>query len=107
MTESTYADRWAALNRHSFSPSRPGGTVCTFQRVLFTNDAGQGVEVCGYPAGHPIHDVPPSGRSLALRRSLHLLRSNVELDVERGLTEPSSATDAIIENIVKTHGGDS
>lgn len=37
---------------HPFHPSRPNGTVCVYVRVPEGRD-----EVCGYPAGHPLHAV--------------------------------------------------
>jgi hypothetical protein len=54
---------------HAFAPGRPGGTVCTAERVMFggrirvTKTLG---EPCGYPAAHPIHaDVPTTGETHA------------------------------------------
>jgi hypothetical protein len=39
---------------HRFTPSRPDGTVCIAERVSPLIGASA-PEVCGYPAGHPIH----------------------------------------------------
>jgi hypothetical protein len=41
------------MDTHRFTPSRPDGVVCIAGRVNLTGD-----EVCGYPAGHPIHAEP-------------------------------------------------
>lgn len=41
------------MDTHTFRPSRRGGTVCDFDRGMPSDDGGQ--NICGYPAGHPIH----------------------------------------------------
>lgn len=58
----------AESDAHTFSPSRPGGTVCVASR----ENEFHGVEVCGYPATHPIHrvDAPPQDGP-AFKRHLH------------------------------------
>lgn len=40
--------------RHAFTPSRPGGTVCVAPVPNFESD-GHYTEPCGYPAGWPCH----------------------------------------------------
>lgn len=44
---------------HRFAPSRPDGVVCV--TVRNPEALGQMRELCGYPAGHPIHADPPNG----------------------------------------------
>lgn len=44
---------------HRFTPSRPDGVVCI--TVRNPEALGQMRELCGYPAGHPIHADPPNG----------------------------------------------
>lgn len=45
------------MNTHRFTPSRPDGTVCVAAPL-------PGYEVCGFPAGHPIHKVPEAADAL-------------------------------------------
>lgn len=44
---------------HRFTPSRPDGVVCI--TVRNPEALGEMRELCGYPAGHPIHADPPNG----------------------------------------------
>lgn len=44
---------------HRFTPSRPDGVVCV--TVRNPDALGAVREICGYPAGHPIHAEPPNG----------------------------------------------
>lgn len=45
------------MDTHQFKPSRPGGTVCVAPRRPLPDDFMP--NVCGYPAGHPIHAAAP------------------------------------------------
>lgn len=45
---------------HRFTPSRPDGVVCVTVRNP-DEPMPQMRELCGYPAGHPIHAEPPNG----------------------------------------------
>lgn len=72
------------MDQHPFAPSRPGGSVCVAVRGIapLVQDAQptDDIEVCGYPAGHPIHEVAgggeppvpefPPGWSLLLRAAI-------------------------------------
>lgn len=40
---------------HTFTPSRPDGVVCVQARMAAFGPIS---EMCGYPAGHPIHAAP-------------------------------------------------
>lgn len=45
------------MDNHTFTPSRPGGVVCVAERIVAAAIGENAPEPCGYPAGHPIHDV--------------------------------------------------
>jgi hypothetical protein len=48
------------MNTHAFTPSHPDGVVCVAVRELERFGDIQRREVCGYPAGHPIHAAAPA-----------------------------------------------
>lgn len=52
------------LDIHRFTPSRPDGVVCVAYRRAEPLDSMR--EVCGYPAGHPIHtnDTPSTAAGI-------------------------------------------
>lgn len=94
---------------HVFVPSRISGVVCIAERKLFQNPAGEFTEICGYPAGHPIHAVPvgppptgavPTGRVLALRRLLLQLT-----DMASAMESPKDTAE-LINRIVREYGGE-
>lgn len=61
--------------RHTFLPSRPGGTVCV--NIRRYDAALNETEVCGFPAGHPIHESTGAGVSdgeLTARQHAEILR---------------------------------
>lgn len=41
------------METHTFTPGRPDGTVCVADRS--DPDDTRGANLCGFPAGHPIH----------------------------------------------------
>jgi hypothetical protein len=97
----------AASDTHIFTPSRPDGVVCIATRRRPAGLADS--EMCGYPAGHPIHAVPfdpppadavPTGRALALRG---LLLQLTDIAAETG--SPKDAAE-LIERIVREYGGE-
>jgi hypothetical protein len=67
------------MDTHHFIPSRPDGVACIAGR-----DIPSGYEVCGYPAGHPIHATTPakartgvSDRTAAARNALAKLHLEI------------------------------
>lgn len=68
---------------HRFTPSRPDGVVCV--TVRNPDALGAVREICGYPAGHPIHAEPPNGDTPDDRgpgRDLDMLRGVIAACVD-------------------------
>jgi hypothetical protein len=81
---------------HRFAPSRPDGVVCIAYRRADPIDSMR--EVCGYPAGHPIHADPPNGDTPADRspqRDVNVLRGIMAGYVDNGDESYTIATDAL------------
>jgi len=81
------------MDRHAFSPSRPGGIVCGGER----RPAGDGWprEICGYPPDHPIHAITPaeartgvSDRTAAALDALASVRREVNRCIGNGVIGP-------------------
>lgn len=99
------------MDRHSFHPSRPGGTVCVTTRHSPVTTAP---EVCGYPATHPVHrvdgpaadvTVPAEGSRERTMGRRFLLRGRPQrvavIATERGLVAAAAEIEAILDEVLR------